>query len=114
MGIIKKQLQSNFKTLTEKEEKRYKIFNFSLAVILFIVNSVLLFFLPKEIPMQWNYDGTIAYTLPSIIGVWIIPCVLLGIAIQYNTKRKPNLICSLLLLCLFIINCIFLGSMIGA
>lgn len=112
MGTIKKQLQGNLKTITEKEEKRYKIFNFSLAVILFIINGILLLFLPKEIPMQWNNDGTIAYTLPSIIGVWVIPCILLGFSIQYSIKRKPNLICSLLLLSLFIINCVVLGFII--
>lgn len=112
MGNIKKQLQGNLKTLTEKEEMKYKIFNFSLAIILFIINGILLLFLPKEIPMQWNNDGTIAYTLPSIIGVWVMPCILLGISIQYSIKRKPNLICSLLLLGLFIINCVLFGFMI--
>lgn len=112
MGKIRKILQSNLRVMTEKEEKKYKIFNFSLAVILFIINAILLFFLPKEVPMQWNYDGTVSYTLPSIIAIWIIPCVVLVISIQYSIKRKPNLICSLLLLGLLVINCVLFGFMI--
>lgn len=112
MGKIRKILQGNLKSITAKEEKRYKIFNFSMATILFIINAILLFFLPKEVPMQWANDGTVVYTLPSIIAVWIIPCVMLGISIQYSTTRKPNLSCSLILLSVFVINCVLFGSMV--
>lgn len=112
MGKIRKLIQGKLKVLTKDEEKRYKIFNFSMAIILFIINAILLFFLPKEIPMQWASDGSVNYTLPSIIAVWIMPCVVLGISIQYSTTRKPNLACSLLLLGLFVFNCVLLGSMI--
>lgn len=62
--------------------------------------------------MQWANDGTVIYTLPSILAVWIMPCVILGISIQYSTTRKPNLACSLLLLSVCVINCFLFGSMV--
>lgn len=107
--IFNKQDKSNGDT-----EKNYNIFNFSVTGIAFIINAILLYFLPKEIPMQWANDGSVSYTLPSIIGVWIIPCILLIISIQYYSKRKTNIISSLMLLGILIINCIMFGLMIGA
>ncbi|MGL4772484.1 MAG: DUF1648 domain-containing protein [Clostridium sp.] len=112
MNKVKNIVEGNKIVAPKNKEKKYNIFNLSLSILLFIINGILLFFLPSEIPMQWNYDGTVAYTLPSVIGVWAMPCILLGMSLLLKIKQKISLSSSLVLLSLFVFNCVLLGYMI--
>lgn len=63
--------------------------NFVIVLLMFIISAVLLAFLPDAIPMQWQMDGTVSYTLPSYIGVWAIPII--GLAVNLSLIRQNRL-----------------------
>jgi hypothetical protein len=49
-------------------------------------------FIPADMPMQWSADGSVNYTLPSIIGVWIAPVILLAVNLSFSMKKKVNVV----------------------
>lgn len=63
-------------TYTENRDSLIKI-NYIITAFLYCFSAIILIFLPKNMPMQWSFDGSVNYTLPSIIGVWVIPTIVL-------------------------------------
>lgn len=79
-----------------KSERKYAKINFVIILLMFIVSAIMLFLLPKEIPIL--HDGDVQYPVPTILGVWIMPLV--GIVINYIFIKQERL---------NLINSIFLG-----
>lgn len=90
-------------------EKKYELISALIVVSAFLISGLSLFVLPKEIPMQWAHDGTVNYTLPSIIGVWVMPCIILAIAVQYKISKNLNQTGLFKLIGAFIFNIVILA-----
>lgn len=58
--------------LSNQEEKYAKI-NIITILLMFVVSFVMLFLLPKEIPIL--HDGDVNYNVPTILGVWLVPVI---------------------------------------
>lgn len=62
---------------------------FIFPVILMIISLVLYPKLPDDIPMQFNIHGEANWTLPKMIGLWIMPCLQL-VLLLWNRKKENN------------------------
>lgn len=66
--------------------------NYILIIFMYIFSAIMLLFLPKDMPMQWGADGSVNYTLPSIIGVWVAPTIMLLVNLSLKKREKINMI----------------------
>ena len=87
------------------DEKEHKLLRYNCLIILlsFISSGILLKFVPKELPMHWQNDGSITYTLPSYIGIWVGPAVLLVVNVIFTKQKRINIINTLVLAILSIV-----------
>ncbi|MBS4539058.1 DUF1648 domain-containing protein [Clostridium sp. D2Q-11] len=72
----------------ESQVRTYHKINLTIVIICFIWNAIMYFFFPKEIPMQWDLSGNPTWTLPSILGIWVIPSILLYTAFSMKVREK--------------------------
>lgn len=70
----------------ENDTRLIKI-NYIIIIFLYVFSAFMLFFLPPDMPMQWDFEGNVNYTLPSIIGIWVIPTILLA-SNTFSVKQK--------------------------
>lgn len=59
------------------DEQKLSKLNYAIIIFLYVFSAIMLVFLPKDMPMKWGADGSVNYTLPSIIGVWVLPTIFL-------------------------------------
>ena len=97
--LLKKLLGENF---TENNLKLLKI-NYLIIILLFIFSGVMLKFVPSEIPMQWNADGSVNYSLPSIIGIWLGPVILLVVNLSLTKQKRINILNTAVIVCVSIV-----------
>lgn len=62
---------------------------FIFPIVLIIISIILYPKLPQDIPMQFNTRGEASWTLPKMIGLWIMPCVQ-WILLLWNHKKENN------------------------
>lgn len=62
---------------------------FIFPVILLFVSLVLYPKLPDDIPMQFNIHGEANWTLPKMIGLWIMPCLQM-VLLLYDRKKENH------------------------
>lgn len=72
--------------------------NYTIIICFYIFSFGMLWFLPPEIPMQYAADGSVNYTLPSIIGIWIPPTIILVVNILSIKKNKTNVLSTIVYL----------------
>ena len=65
-------------------------FNYAMTAGLFLIAGIMLFFLPDNMPMQFAADGSVNYYLPSYIGVWLMPAVILLAQVLLHLQLKPK------------------------
>ncbi len=95
--MLRKLLKDMFKESGEDRSKKLIKINFMVIIVMFLFAAIMLPFLPKEIPMQWNYDGTVSYTLPKILGVWLFPLIALLLNSRLMMKKSINLLNTILI-----------------
>lgn len=78
-------------TYVENRDNLVKINNIIIA-FLYCFSAIILIFLPQDMPMQWSFDGSVNYTLPSIMGVWVIPTIILLTNFTLIKRKRVNLI----------------------
>lgn len=66
--------------------------NYIIISIMYIFSAIMLIFLPSEMPMQWDFSGNVNYKLPSILGVWVVPTILLISNFILIKQKKVNVI----------------------
>ncbi|MFR2704939.1 MAG: hypothetical protein ACLTAT_01125 [Lachnospira eligens] len=84
--ILKDVLGENF---TENNEKYAKI-NFIIVILMFLVSAIMLFFLPEKINILHN--GDTYYPIPSILGIWLVPCYFFGTEFYFYQAKKVIII----------------------
>lgn len=67
--MIRKLLEKMLGAAYIENDTRLIKINYIIIGFLYIFSAVMLFFLPSDMPMQWDFEGNVNYTLPSIIGV---------------------------------------------
>ncbi|KMT22469.1 hypothetical protein [Clostridium cylindrosporum] len=90
--MIRKALESILDEKYSRNNLRLLKFNYTIIIFLYIFSAIILKFLPKDMPMQWAADGSVNYTLPSIIGVWILPTILLLVNFFSIKRNRINII----------------------
>lgn len=94
--------------LSKKDLKLLKI-NYLIIILLFIFSGVMLKFIPADMPMQWGQNGSVNYTLPSIIGVWIAPIILFVVNLSFKSQKKINVLNTIILVTVSIaIACLYI------
>lgn len=88
--MLRKLLKDVYEKYGVDSKKLIRI-NFMVIIIMFLFAAIMLPFLPKEIPMQWSFDGTVSYTLPKILGVWLFPLIGLLLNLRLMMKKNINL-----------------------
>jgi hypothetical protein len=77
-------------------------FNYAMTAGLFLIAGIMLFFLPDNMPMQFAADGSVNYYLPSYIGVWLMPAVILLAQVLLHLQKRINKINTAVL---FLVTC---------
>ena len=93
--LMKNILGENF---TQNNAKLANV-NFGIILLMFLVSSIMLFFLPEQIPILHN--GATEYPIPTTLGVWLFPIIALIINLSFikqNRLSKMNSIIFALLL----------------
>lgn len=88
------------------------IVNYGIIIALFVFSAIMLRYLPKEIPMQWNSDGSVNYSLPSVIGVWMPPAIMLVVNFFMIKQERINVITTGAYLIAFLLVVIYYIAMI--
>ena len=58
-------------------------------IVLMIISLILYPKLPDDIPMQFNMQGEANWTLPKMIGLWMMPCLQI-VLLLWNRKKENN------------------------
>lgn len=90
--MIRKLLEKMLGTAYIENDTRLIKINYTIIIFLYVFSAIMLFFLPSEMPMQWDFEGNVNYTLPSIIGVWVIPTIFLVSNIFSNKQNRVNIV----------------------
>ncbi len=86
--MLTKLLKSLLGDSYSEQNAQVVVRNLGISLLMFIIAAIMLLFLPSRIPMQWKADGSVSYTLPSVVGVWTFPGV--SLLVNLNWLRKDN------------------------
>ncbi|MGO1371546.1 MAG: DUF1648 domain-containing protein [Senegalia sp. (in: firmicutes)] len=93
-----------------EKARSYMKINIIVIIICFIWNGIMLFFLPEEIPMQWNMSsGEPTYTLPRFLGAWAFPAVLLLGTLLLKVQNRINIINTVVIIFTGLFNIVLYG-----
>lgn len=65
---------------------KYAKINFVIIILMFIVSTIMLFFLPSKIEIL--HSGDTNYPIPSILGVWLIPIIALLLNFSFIAQKR--------------------------
>ncbi len=88
--LMKKILGEN---LTKNNAKLAGV-NFGMILFMFLFSGIMLYFLPKEIPILHN--GAAYYLMPAALGVWLLPAVALIINISFIKQNRLTVVNSII------------------
>ena len=85
---------------------------FLCPIVLIIISLILYPRLPEDIPMQFNIHGEANWTLPKMIGLWIMPCLQI-VLLLWNRNKENNNAGLVVVLLMFIQLCVMITSLGG-
>ncbi|MCD3218126.1 DUF1648 domain-containing protein [Clostridium botulinum C] len=92
--MIKKLLKQYLGENYSNNNMNLFIFNIILVICTFVFSAIMIKFLPHKMPMQWDSNGDVTYTLPSSIAAFIYPVLLLFVNLIFLKQKRINLITS--------------------
>lgn len=103
--LLKKILGESF---TKSNAKQASV-NFGIILFMFLFSGIMIFFLPKEIPILHN--GATDYPIPATLGVWLFPIVALIINISFIKQNRLTKMNSIIFAVLLVVMVVFYISL---
>lgn len=103
--LLKKILGENF----TKSNAKLASVNFGIILLMFLFSSIMIFFLPEEIPILHN--GATEYPIPTTLGAWLFPIIALIVNISFIKQNRLTKMNSIIFAVLLVIMVVFYISL---
>jgi len=107
--MIRKLLKKILGEISTKNNAKLASVNFGIILLMFLFSSIMIFFLPEEIPILHN--GATEYPIPTTLGVWLFPIIALIVNISFIKQNRLTKMNSIIFAVLLLIMVVFYISL---